>query len=70
MTHLIVGLDRRTLAPWHRNVLERDTARATQAALARASADGVDLIIAAVIGPNSSVLADHTHPYPRLLHAA
>jgi protein-tyrosine-phosphatase len=23
MTDLIVGLDRRTLAPWHRNVLDR-----------------------------------------------
>jgi len=24
MTWLIVGVDRRTLAPWHKNVLERD----------------------------------------------
>jgi hypothetical protein len=61
MTYLIVGLDRRTLAPWHRNVLERDTARAAHAAVARASADGVDLIVAAVIGPNSSVLDPPTH---------
>lgn len=63
MTYLIVGLARRAPAPWHRNVLERDTARATRAAVARASAsaDGVDLIVAAVIGPNSSVLDDHTH---------
>ena len=43
MTYLIVGLDRRTLAPWHSNVLERDAERATQAAVARASADGVEL---------------------------
>jgi hypothetical protein len=70
MIYLIVGLDRRTLAPWHRNVLERDTARATRAAVARASADGVDLIVAAVIGPNSSVPDDHAHPAARLLHAA
>jgi hypothetical protein len=27
MTYLIVGLDRRTLAPWHRNVLERRRGR-------------------------------------------
>jgi hypothetical protein len=70
MTYLIVGLDRRTLAPWHRNVRERDTARATQAAVGRASADGIDLIIAAVIGPNSSVLHHHTHPSAGLRHAA
>lgn len=70
MTYLIVGLDRRTHARWHRHVFERDTARATQAAVARASADGVDLIVAAIIGPNSSVLDDHTHPSARLLHAA
>ena len=60
MTYLIVGLDRRTHVPWHRNVLERDVASATRAALARAGADGVDLVIAAVIGPSSSVLDPHT----------
>jgi hypothetical protein len=70
MTYLIVGLDRRTLAPWHRNVFERDAERATQAAVARASADGVDLIVAAVIGPNSSFLDDHTHRSARPLRAA
>jgi hypothetical protein len=51
-------------------VRERDTARATQAAVARASADGVDLIVAAVIGPYSNVLDDHPRPAARLLHAA
>jgi hypothetical protein len=70
MTYLIVGLDRRTLAPWHNNVLERDAARATRAAVARARASGVDLIVAAIIGPNSSVLNDPTHSSARLLHAA
>jgi hypothetical protein len=70
MTYLIVGLDRRTLAPWHNNVLERDAARATRAAVARASADGIDLIVAAIIGPNSSVLDDPRHRSARLLHAA
>jgi hypothetical protein len=70
MTYLIVGLDRRTLAPWHRNVFERDTERATQAAIARANADGVDLVVAAVIGPYSSVLDDHTHRSARPLRAA
>jgi hypothetical protein len=70
MTYLIVGLDRATLSPWHSHVLERDTARATRAAVARASADGVELIVAAIIGPNSSVLDDHPHRSLRLLHAA
>jgi hypothetical protein len=40
MTYLIVGLDRTTLAPWHRNVSERDPASATRAALERAGAHG------------------------------
>jgi hypothetical protein len=52
MTYLIVGLDRRTLAPWQRHVRERDVASATRAAVARAGADGVDLVVAAVIGPD------------------
>jgi len=51
MTFLIVGLDRSTLAPWQRHVRERDVANATRVAVARADADGVDLIVAAVIGP-------------------
>jgi hypothetical protein len=70
MTYLVVGLDRRTLAPWHSNVLDRDATRATQAALARAGADGIDLIVAAVIGPNSSVLSRHTDQSARQLKAA
>lgn len=52
MTYLIVGLDRSTLAPWERHVREGDVASATRAAIARAGADGVDLMVAAVIGPN------------------
>ena len=51
MTFLIVGLDRSTLAPWQRHVRERDVASARRAAVARAGADGVDLVVAAVIGP-------------------
>jgi hypothetical protein len=70
MTYLIVGLDRRTLAPWHRNVLDRDAPSATRAALARAGADGVDLVVATVIGPNSSALKDHTNRPSRQLKAA
>ena len=52
MTFLIVGLDRSTLTPWQRHVRERDMTRATRAAVARAGADGIDLVVAAVIGPS------------------
>jgi hypothetical protein len=58
VTYLIVGLDRSTFAPWHQNVLAGDIGRAKQIARARAAAQGVHLVIAAVIGPNSCVLAD------------
>ena len=56
MTFLIVGLDRKTHAPWHRNVSGRDAAGAARAACERAVGDGIDLIVAAVIGPGASVL--------------
>jgi len=58
MTYLVVGLDRGTLAPWQRHVREQDVATAARTAVARAGADGVELIVAAVIGPNSSVLTN------------
>jgi hypothetical protein len=57
MTYLIVGLDRQTLAPWHHNVRADDAASATRVAVARAQAGGIDLVVAAVIGPNSSVVS-------------
>jgi hypothetical protein len=58
MTYLIVGLDRTTLARWHGNVLACDVVTATRIAEARAAARGIRLVVAAVIGPNSSVIAD------------
>jgi hypothetical protein len=70
MIYLIVGLDRRTLAPWHSNILQDDMASATRAARARAGADGVDLVVAAVIGPGTSVLDRHANPAARLANAA
>ena len=57
MTYLIVGLDRATLTQWHGHVLARDAGTATRIAQARAAAHGIRLVIAAVIGPNSSVLS-------------
>ena len=58
MTYLVVGLDQSTFAPWHENVGAADGATAQQVAFARAQARGIQLVIAAVIGPNSTVLAD------------
>jgi len=55
MVYLIVGLDRSTLSPWHANVRGRDATGAREAARARACAAGVDLVVAAVLEPNSSV---------------
>lgn len=60
MTYLVVGIDRTSLAPWHTNICAGDVTTATRVAASRAEATGVDLVIAAVIGPNSSVL-----PHPR-----
>lgn len=58
MTYLIVGLDRTTLTRWHGNVLAKDLVTATRIARARAATQGIKLVVAAVIGPNSSVLPD------------
>jgi hypothetical protein len=58
VTYLIVGLDRNTLAPWHQNVMAGDIGTATRIAQARAAVQGTKLVVAAVIGPNSSVLSD------------
>jgi hypothetical protein len=60
MTFLIVGVDRRSLTPWHRNVLARESGEAARLALARAAADGIALVIAAVIGPGGAVLPART----------
>lgn len=58
MTYLIVGLDRKTFARWHENVLAKDVAIATQIARRRAAKVGIDLVVAAVIGPCSGVISD------------
>ena len=56
MTYLVVGVDHATLAPWHQNISARTVARAAHEAVQRAAAAGTELIVAAVIGPNSTVL--------------
>jgi hypothetical protein len=58
VTYLIIGVDRDTHAPWHWHVLARSVAAATGMATARAAAQGIALVIAAVIGPNSAVLPE------------
>lgn len=58
MTYLIVGLDRKTHARWHENVSADEVGKAKQIALARAETQGIDLVVAAVIGPNSAVVSD------------
>jgi hypothetical protein len=58
VTYLIVGLDRKTHARWHENVSAENIAAAELRAGQRAAAQGIDLVIAAVIGPNSAVLSN------------
>jgi hypothetical protein len=58
MTYLVVGLDQSTFAPWHENIQARDVPTARRIAVARADARGIALVVAAVIGPSSTVFAD------------
>jgi hypothetical protein len=58
MTYLVVGLDLKTHAQWHGNVSGNDISAAKRIARARAAAQGIDLVVAAVIGPNSAVISD------------
>ena len=42
MTYLVVGLDRKTHAPWHENVSADDVGTAKRIATARAAAEGIE----------------------------
>ena len=70
MTYLIVGLDRRTYARWHENVSADDVATAKSLAAERATGQGIDLVIAAVIGPGSAVVSDPSEERAAGLKAA
>ena len=59
MVYLVVGVDHASLAPWHATISARSVGRAVRRAAERASAAGVDLVVAAVIGPGPAVMA---HP--------
>ena len=70
VTYLIVGLDLKTHAPWHENVSANDARIATRIARARAAAQGIDLVVAALIGPNSAVVSDSSAEWAAGLKAA
>jgi hypothetical protein len=55
---LIVGIDRNTLTSWHEHIRAGHVATAKRIAHARAAATGIDLVIAAAIGPYSDVLCE------------
>lgn len=70
MTYLIVGLDRKTHAQWHENISADDIGTAKRIAEARAAAQGLDLVVAAVIGANSAVVSDPAQGRTARLKAA
>ena len=52
MIYLVVGIDHASLAPWHTNIsAPQRGARRARAPSERAAAAGIDLVVAAVIGP-------------------
>jgi hypothetical protein len=58
VTYLVVGVDQSTFAPWHENVRAVDVLSAREVACARARARGIALVVAAVVGPNCTVMPD------------
>ncbi|HEY7618963.1 MAG TPA: hypothetical protein VH834_04280 [Solirubrobacteraceae bacterium] len=70
MTYLVVGLDQRTFAPWHENIRADDVATARHMAFTRAASRGIELVVAAVIGPNLAVLTEPADAPARLSRVA
>jgi len=58
MIYLIVGVDQYSLAPWHENIGAGDVRTARRVACEHAQARGVSLVVAAAVGPNSTVIDD------------
>jgi hypothetical protein len=58
VTYLVVGVDQSTFAPWHQNVRAVDVLTAREVACARARARGIAPVVAAVVGPNCTVMPD------------
>lgn len=57
MIYLVVGLDRATFAPWHENIHAVDASTAAHIALSRAATRGIRPVLAAVVGPHSTVVS-------------
>ena len=67
MIYLVAGLDRSTLGRWHDHVMAADAPVAARIARTRAAGQGVDLVVAAVIGPYANIendvpAVDHVRP--------
>ena len=55
MIYLVAGLDHSTFSRWHDHVAATDATGAARIACSRAARQGVELVVAAVIGPYCSV---------------
>ena len=55
MIYLVAGLDSGTFSRWHDHVTATDPTGAARVAVARAARQGVELVVAAVIGPYGNV---------------
>ena len=55
MIYLVAGLDHSTFSRWHDHVAATDPTGAARAAMSRAARQGVELVVAAVIGPYGCV---------------
>ena len=55
MIYLVAGLDHSTFSRWHGHVRATDASVAARVARTRAARQGVELVVAAVIGPYGNV---------------
>jgi hypothetical protein len=55
MIYLVAGLDHSSLSRWHDHVAAADPTGAARAAVSRAARQGIELVVAAVIGPYGSI---------------
>jgi hypothetical protein len=55
MIYLVAGLDQTSLSRWHDHVMAADATAAARIAAARAAGQGVELVVAAVVGPYGGV---------------
>jgi hypothetical protein len=55
MIYLVAGLDQTTFTRWHEHVMAADATGAASIARTRAARQGLELVVAAVVGPYGSV---------------